>query len=86
MGCTSSSEAKSRRRGGRGRGSEDTPRPVLYVWPGSAPCRAVWMTAKAANVDVDVKTVDLLKGEHKQETFLKVGPLGVALMLTVLKT
>ena len=46
--------------------------PLLYVWPGSAPCRAVLMTARAANVEVQKHYLDLFKEEHKSEQFKKV--------------
>lgn len=44
----------------------------LYVMPASAPCRAVWMACKAANIPVNIKYVDLMKGEQKNPDFVKV--------------
>lgn len=46
----------------------------FYSYPGSAPCRAVWMLIKALNVEVDLKEVDLLKAENKRPWFLRLNP------------
>jgi len=54
--------------------SSNRVKPTLYIFPLSAPCRAVMMTAKAANINLDVKIIDLLKGEQKEEAFLKINP------------
>ena len=45
----------------------------LFVWPGSAPCRAVMMTAKGANIDIAIEKVNIFKGEHKTNNYTKVG-------------
>ncbi|KAH3866124.1 hypothetical protein DPMN_029178 [Dreissena polymorpha] len=34
--------------------------------------RAVWMAAKAANIPVTIRYLDLFKGEHKTTEFAKV--------------
>lgn len=47
---------------------------VLYELPFSAPCRAVKMTAAAAQITLELKFVDLMAGEHKGEEFLKINP------------
>jgi glutathione S-transferase len=44
----------------------------LYYTPASSPCRAVIMTANAAGVKLNLKYLDLFKGEHMSEQFLKV--------------
>ncbi|KAL5019089.1 hypothetical protein ScPMuIL_004811 [Solemya velum] len=48
--------------------------PTLYLYALSAPSRAVWMTAKAADIPVNIKYVDLFKGEHKTTEFAKINP------------
>ena len=45
---------------------------ILYIHGLSAPSRAVWMTAKAADIPVTVRYLDLFKGEHKTAEFAKV--------------
>ena len=45
----------------------------FYYLPGSAPCRAVQMTAAAVGVELNLKLTDLMKGEHMKPEFLKVG-------------
>jgi len=54
--------------------SSNKVRPTLYIFPLSAPCRAVMMTAKAADIHLELKTIDLFKGEQKEEAFLKINP------------
>lgn len=44
----------------------------FYYLPGSAPCRAVQMTAKAVGVDLNLKLTNLMAGEHMTPQFLKV--------------
>lgn len=44
----------------------------LYWLPGSAPCRSVLLTAKALDVEVNTKLVDLMKGEQMTPEFLKM--------------
>lgn len=44
----------------------------LYYVPGSAPCRAVLLTAKALNLNLNLKLVDLHHGEHLKPEYLKV--------------
>lgn len=44
----------------------------LYYVPGSAPCRAVQMTAKAVGVELNLKLTDLMSGEHMKPEYLKV--------------
>lgn len=43
----------------------------FYV-PGSAPCRSVWLTAKAVGVELNLVETQLAKGEHMKPEFLKV--------------
>jgi glutathione S-transferase len=44
----------------------------LYYMPASSPCRAVMLTASAAGVQLNLKFLDLLKGEQMAQQFLKV--------------
>lgn len=44
----------------------------LYYVPGSAPCRTVLLAAKAVGVDLNLKYLDLMKGEHLTPEFIKV--------------
>lgn len=44
----------------------------LYYIGGSAPCRAVLLAAKAVGVDLNLKTIDLMKGEQMTPEYLKV--------------
>jgi len=46
----------------------------FYYLPGSSPCRAVQMTAKAVGVDLNLKLLDLMAGEHMKPEFLKLNP------------
>ena len=55
---------------------------ILYLHGLSAPSRAVWMTAKAADIPVTVRYLDLFKGEHKTAEFAKVSPLIARYKLT----
>ncbi|CAG2113887.1 unnamed protein product, partial [Medioppia subpectinata] len=40
----------------------------------SPPCRAVLMTAKHLNIDVNIKNIDMAKGEHMTPEYLKLNP------------
>lgn len=44
----------------------------LYYLPGSAPCRAVLLTAKAVGVELNLKLTNLMAGEHLTPEFLAV--------------
>jgi len=46
----------------------------LYYLPGSAPCRAVQMAAKAVGVDLNLKLTNLMSGEHLKPEFLAINP------------
>ncbi|CAG2170514.1 unnamed protein product [Oppiella nova] len=46
----------------------------IYSIRYSPPCRAVLMTAKQLNIDLNVKTVDLSQGQHLAEDYLKMNP------------
>lgn len=46
----------------------------LYYVPGSAPCRAVLLTAKALNLNLNLKLVDLHHGEQLKPEYLKLNP------------
>lgn len=44
----------------------------FYYVSASAPCRAVLLTANAVGVQLNLKYVDMLKGEHLTPEFIKV--------------
>ncbi|KAJ6218594.1 hypothetical protein RDWZM_009751 [Blomia tropicalis] len=50
------------------------PKPVLYYMLESPPCRTVMLVARALNIDLEYKVVDLLKKEQLNENFLKINP------------
>nr|WGO51741.1 glutathione S-transferase delta 4 [Ectropis grisescens] len=47
---------------------------TLYYVPGSAPCRTVLLAARALNLDLELKLVDLHHGEHLKPEYLKLNP------------
>jgi len=47
----------------------------LYLMPASGPCRGALMVAKELDIPVNLKNVDLMKGEHLTPEFLKMNPL-----------
>ena len=46
----------------------------LYSMNASAPCRAVAMTARQVGVELTVKEINLLAGEHMTPEFLAMNP------------
>uniref|UniRef100_A0A1I8PRH8 Glutathione S-transferase 1-1 n=1 Tax=Stomoxys calcitrans TaxID=35570 RepID=A0A1I8PRH8_STOCA len=46
----------------------------FYYMAESAPCRSILMTAKALNISLNKKILDLSKGEHLKPEFLKINP------------
>uniref|UniRef100_A0A8D8UCW4 Glutathione S-transferase 1, isoform D n=1 Tax=Cacopsylla melanoneura TaxID=428564 RepID=A0A8D8UCW4_9HEMI len=46
----------------------------FYYVPGSAPCRAVQLTAAQLGIELNLKHTDLMKGEHLTPEFLKINP------------
>lgn len=44
----------------------------LYQFTGSSPCRAVCLAAAAIGVDINLKDVNVLIGDHFTPEFLKV--------------
>ncbi|CAG2171954.1 unnamed protein product, partial [Oppiella nova] len=46
----------------------------LYFLSISPPCRAVLMTAKHLDIEVNIKIVELLKGEHLMPQYSKLNP------------
>nr|WBT60798.1 glutathione S-transferase [Zeugodacus cucurbitae] len=46
----------------------------FYYTAGSSPCRAVIMTAKAVNVNLNKKNLNLMAGEHLTPEYLKINP------------
>jgi hypothetical protein len=58
--------------------------PALYMVWASPPVRAVLMTAKSLDLDLDLKEIDLIKGEHKTPQFLKVSLTSVSSQTKIL--
>ncbi|XP_042858448.1 glutathione S-transferase 1-1-like isoform X2 [Penaeus japonicus] len=48
--------------------------PDFYYAMVSPPCRAALLTAKAVGVNLNLKTIDLSKEEHKKPEFLAINP------------
>ena len=46
----------------------------VYGMPGSAPSRIVFMTCNVMGLKYNYKLVDLEKGEHREEAYLKLNP------------
>ncbi|XP_059058525.1 glutathione S-transferase 1-1-like [Achroia grisella] len=46
----------------------------LYLMPSSAPCRAILLTAKILNLEINQKVINLLKGEQLTPEFIKLNP------------
>ncbi|KAL5277830.1 GstD1.2 family protein [Megaselia abdita] len=46
----------------------------FYYMSASAPCRSVMMTAKAVGVDLNLKNLNLMAGEHMKPEFLAINP------------
>ena len=44
----------------------------LYLMKLSPPCRAVLMTTRQLNIDVNEKNLDLSEGQHMTPEYLKV--------------
>merc|ERR1711976_733950 len=55
---------------------------TLYHNDISPPSRAVWAVLKQIGIEFDVKKLDLLTQEHKQEWYLKINPIGQVPFLT----
>ncbi|EDX08611.1 GD24922 [Drosophila simulans] len=49
-------------------------KPALYYATLSPPSRAVLLTAKAIGLDLELRPINLLKGEHLTPEFLKLNP------------
>lgn len=47
---------------------------VLYHFPMSPPSRSALLVARNLGLDVEVKILNLMAGEHMQEDFLKINP------------
>lgn len=50
----------------------DTMTPVLYYLPPSPPCRALLMLTRLLGLEVELKIVNILEGEHMKPEFLQV--------------
>lgn len=55
---------------------------TLYYTVGSAPCHQVMLTAKALNLDLELKSIDLSKKEHLSPEYVKVVPAYLFYLLT----
>lgn len=51
-------------------------KPVIYYYFLSPPSRAVKIFVDAAGIDAEVKTISILKGEHRGEAYLAVNSTG----------
>ncbi|XP_055919869.1 glutathione S-transferase 1 [Eupeodes corollae] len=49
-------------------------KPILYYAARSPPCRAVLLAAAEIGVELDLRPMNLLAGEHKTPEFLKINP------------
>lgn len=47
-------------------------KPILYCAELSPAVRAVWLTAKALNLDLENRPINLFAGEHLTPEFVKV--------------
>ena len=56
----------------------------FYYVAGSAPCRAVLMTAKAVGVDLNLKPINLMAGEHMKPEFIAVSTFEIDFFLFLL--
>ncbi|XP_012263552.2 glutathione S-transferase 1-1-like isoform X2 [Athalia rosae] len=55
--------------------NKETDMPVdFYCAPASIPCRSVMMLAKAIGIHLNLKTLNLSKGEHLKSGFEKINP------------
>ncbi|XP_044757737.1 glutathione S-transferase 1-like isoform X3 [Coccinella septempunctata] len=48
--------------------------PILYMLPASPPVRAVLMTAKCLNIELEQKECNVLAGDQYKEEYLKLNP------------
>ncbi|KAL1517202.1 hypothetical protein ABEB36_000997 [Hypothenemus hampei] len=55
--------------------------PILFGTSASVPFRAVLMCAKQLGLNLDVRNVDLMAGEHKTPEFLRKNPMGTVPLL-----
>ncbi|CAD5117684.1 DgyrCDS6436 [Dimorphilus gyrociliatus] len=46
----------------------------FYYYPSSAPCRAILFTARAIDLNLNLKHVELFQAEHTKEDFIKLNP------------
>lgn len=51
------------------------PKTTLYFAYGSPPARACLLLARYLKLDIEHEAVDLVRGEHHSEAFLKINPL-----------
>lgn len=49
-----------------------SPKPILYYNALSPPCRSVTLTAAAIDVDLELRQMEMLKGEHLKAEYVKV--------------
>jgi glutathione S-transferase len=48
--------------------------PTLYYLPPSPPCRSVLLLGRMLGIDFDLKTVNVLEGEHLKQDFTQINP------------
>lgn len=46
--------------------------PILYYLPPSPPCRAVLLLGRMLEIEFDLKTVNVMEGEHLKPDFVQV--------------
>lgn len=46
--------------------------PILYMLPASPPVRAVLMTAKCLNIELEKRECNVIAGDQHKEDYLKV--------------
>lgn len=55
-----------------GKNKVNPKKPILYGTMGSPPCRAVYCTAKALNIELETKETQTVNGDQYSSDFVKV--------------
>jgi len=85
MGCSNSKStevATSAAPAANAAPAEDNGAPTLYLNYISPVARACAMVAAELGAKINIKELDMLKGEHKQEEYLKINPKGTVPAMT----
>lgn len=59
---------------------------ILYYMPVSPPSRAVVLVAKAINIDLDLRQIDVSRGEQMTPEFLKVTNYAIEVKFSMAST